>query len=419
MPRWLLAIGIVLLGFPFIPDARAVIIWVLHNPFDDWKALDAVRGDQRVLTFGKELDEFIHRLLPLKERDFHALFGKTVRNGSEEYALSVAGPRGVALSGIRSADPRMNKDHTDFHRVGDDGGIEVYYQTDGRTPAAIVLYFRVDRGFLRLKSAKELESRLGWERQHFSHMVRHFEARRRAVFEWEIDEKEEGKLYQGEDSPDLKVKLAAWMKAGERAGFRFVAEPETEHTRPEWKWYGPGNRLVWQARHDRGFKGAEALASEFIRFYPNGNPARKDGGWPEIYATWWYREDGTPVRCEGGSRQRGRWRPTDWTFYDKDGKAFRSEKDTNGDGIPDTVHDRPLAVKNSWAIHPELIPKECTLPELGGRRVPVRRIPFEGAILRPAPKGSMSAAPASLALLGLAYLGLVGYCWRRRKRTAA
>jgi hypothetical protein len=111
--------------------------------------------------------------------------------------------------------------------------------------------------------------------------------------------------------------------------------------------------------------------------------------------------------------------PIDWTFYDREGKGFRSEKDTNGDGIPDTVNDRPLAVQDSWAIHPELIPKECTLPELGGRRVPVRRIPFDGTMLGPAPKGSMSAVPASLALLGLAYLGLIGYCWRRRKRPAA
>ncbi len=271
--------------------------------------------------------------------------------------------------------PRKNQDHVDFHRLSDHGGIEIYYQIDGVTPTAVVLYFRVDRGFPRLKSAKDLENRLCWERQHFNRLVRQFEVRRRAVFEWEVDEEAESKLYQDEESPDLKAKLAAWTRAGERSGYRLVAEAETEHSRPKWKWYGRGNRLLWQARHDRGFKGVEALASEFIRFHPNGKPARKEGGWPEIDRIWWYREEGTPIRCEDGSRQRGRWRPFDWTWYDKDGKGFRCEKDTNGDGIPDTVNDKPLAVKDSWAVYPHLIPKEYTLTELRGRKVPIRKIP--------------------------------------------
>jgi hypothetical protein len=233
----------------------------------------------------------------------------------------------------------------------------------------------VERDFPPLKSAKGLENRLCWEQQHFRRLVRYWEARRRLVFEWEVDEEAESKLYQDEETPDLKAKLAAWTKAGAQRGYRLVGEPLTEDSRPEWKWYGPGNRLLWQARHDRGFSGVKALPSEFIRFHPNGKPARKEEGWPEIYRIWWYRQDGTTLRCEDGSRQHGRWRPIDWTWYDKSGKGLRCEKDSNGDGIPDLVNEKPLAVKDSWAIRPRLIPKEYTNAELHGRRVPIRKIP--------------------------------------------
>jgi hypothetical protein len=374
MYRWFLTVAVGFFVFAFVPDAKAVIILFLENPFDESKALEAIREDKRVLAFRRDIDGFSDGLLRLKERDFHALFGKPVEKKSEEYTMSIAGPRCLGLSGLHYTDPKKNKDHIDFHCLDDHGGVEIYYQINGETPAAIILYFRIDKDFPRLRSAKGLDNRLCWERQHFTRLVRYFESRQRVVFEWEVDEAAERKLYQDEESLDLKVKLAAWIKAGERACYRLASKPGTEYSRPEWKWYGPGNRLLWQARHDRGFKGAEALASEFIRFHPNGNPARKESGWPEIQVIWWYREDGTLVRCEGGSQRQGRWRAIDWTWYDKSGKDIRCERDTNGDGLPDTLKGKPLAVKDSWAIHPNLIPKDNTLPELRERRVPLRKI---------------------------------------------
>ncbi len=104
MYRWFLAVGVVLLGFPFVSDVRAVILMFLDNPFDEGKALDAARGDKRVLAFRREMDEFSDRLGLLKERDFHTLFGKPERKKRQEYALSIAGPSGLILSGLRYAD---------------------------------------------------------------------------------------------------------------------------------------------------------------------------------------------------------------------------------------------------------------------------------------------------------------------------
>ena len=73
-------------------------------------------------------------------------------------------------------------------------------------------------------------------------------------------------------------------------------------------------------------------------------------------------------------------------WYDARGKVVRSELDDNGDGIPDwfsseepkhfgdVLEDgKTLKLDESWAIHPELIPKESRILNQSDRRVPIRK----------------------------------------------
>ena len=75
--------------------------------------------------------------------------------------------------------------------------------------------------------------------------------------------------------------------------------------------------------------------------------------------------------------------PIVWEWLDENQNEVRSERDTNGDGLPDRYGKMdsprtpllPLSVDLSWAVHPELIPESLRVPDQESRRVPIRRIP--------------------------------------------
>src|SRR5262245_20951684 len=107
---------ILMFGFA-ASEAQGVIAVLLHDEFDDRNAIWAVRDVEAVKEFRKQMDIFTARLYPLKERDITALFGKPAPRAAETYALPVAERRVVTLSGLRYADPKENKDHTEFYPV--------------------------------------------------------------------------------------------------------------------------------------------------------------------------------------------------------------------------------------------------------------------------------------------------------------
>jgi hypothetical protein len=172
------------------------------------------------------------------------------------------------------------------------------------------------------------------------------------------------------------------LRWGEQQGYRLDHSPAMDKETPRWSWY-QGDKLVAEAYHDRGFKGSEGKPSSFILYRSDGTRLRDETGWPSLDMVRWYRPDGTMVRYESGSLHKESWRPTTWGWYTKEGKAVRSEWDTNGDGVPDTYREGafyerdpglPLAVERSWAVHPELIPQEFSIPGQSDRRVPLRKI---------------------------------------------
>lgn len=296
--------------------------------------------------------------------------------------MPVAQPRGLALSGLRHADPRMNKDHTEFYTIEDFAAIQVYYGLDGVSPGTILLYFRTDDEFPKL-TKDNLEKRLSWEQERLKKLIAYFERRRAAVFVWEVDAELEEKLSQGLNSADFDVKLQAMLHWGKQQGYRLDHSPAQGEQTPRWSWY-LGNQLMVEAYHDRGFEGEDGRPCNFIFYSLDGNRQRDERGWPSLQWIRWYRQNGTMVRLEGGSIQNGAWRPTTWCWYDKKEKAVRSEWDDNGDGIPDAYREGDfykeeprlsLSLRQSWAVLPELIPEDFRLKDQAKRCVPIRRIP--------------------------------------------
>jgi hypothetical protein len=375
------AIPVVMACGVLATEARGVVHLFLQDECDDRDAIWVVREAPAVKQFRRQMDAFTDRLRPLKEQDITALFGKPTPKPAKAFAMPVAQPRVLALSGLRYADEKKNKDHTEFYIVGDFAAIEVYYQLDGVSPAAILLYFRADEKFPKL-TKNNLDRRLEWEQERLGKLIEFFERRRAVVFVWEVDEEQEKNQYQGIDSGDFGVKLSATLRWGEQQGYRLVHRPAKDERTPRWSWYH-GDTLMAEAYHDRGFKGTEAHPTHFLLYRPDGTLLRDDMGWPSLEMVRWYRRDGLMVRSEGGFFHKGSWRPTAWSWYTEKENAVRSEWDTNGDGVPDTHRagdssDRdpglPLAVEQSWAIHPKLIPEKFSIPGQSDRRVPLRKI---------------------------------------------
>src|SRR5262245_44964907 len=137
MPRVRLKILACLVAFLFPSTTRAVIFLLLRDPHDDREIVRQVQEDRKVIAFRKEVEAFAQPLLQWKERDFHALFGKPVNPKEDDYAMICTEARMIGLSGIRYADAKLNKDHTDTHLVGATGRIDVYYDIDGETPVHV------------------------------------------------------------------------------------------------------------------------------------------------------------------------------------------------------------------------------------------------------------------------------------------
>src|SRR5262249_15244973 len=160
--------------------------------------------------------------------------------------------RAVGLSGIRYADPKLNKNHTDTHHIGDVGRIDVYYGIDGETPVHVHFYLKVDKGFTRLDRLESVDKRLCWEQAAFSKVVKHVEKRWREHIVWEIDAEQETKLNQGVDSGDYTIKLQALEAWGKQCGYRLDHRAAKGKQTPRWSWY-QGDRLMIEVYHDRGF----------------------------------------------------------------------------------------------------------------------------------------------------------------------
>jgi len=368
----------------FSLPAQAQIPMDPGDEFDDWKSISAVHDKDPVKEFRKEADAFEKGLLKLKERDFVALFGKPVPKPAKTFALPVAQSRCISLPGKRYLDPGKNKDHVEFYMAGEDAGIQVYYHIDGVSPAAIALYFKVDDTFPTLAD-DNLNQRLLWDRKGFDNLLKFFEKRNAEVFPWEVDTKEEQKLYEGDFSLDAKAKLDAWLASGKQLGYELdFQEEKPGFTSRHWTWYGKDGTVAREA-----YANAGKLPNYFIWRHKDGQgELRRETMGRYVTRTWRWCRAGTGVNIRYETSNTDDQRPDGWCWCDKTGKFIRKEWDDNGDGIPDwTAEERdakegqPLKLEESWAVHPDLIPEGSRIPDQLDRRVPIKRreVPKENA----------------------------------------
>ena len=368
------------------PKSQSSIIMLLHDEFDDRDMVLACRDVKEVKEFGRKMDELKKRLYPLRERDFVALFGKSSAMPAVTYAMPVAQSRGLALSGIRFADEKLNKDHTEFYQVGPVAGIQVYYGITG-SPAAILFYFVADDAFARL-GKNNLDKRLAWDQQRWHRLVEYFEKRRARIFVWEVDTQAEKKFFQNDHDRSMKTKLESWLASGKKMGYRLEIVKDSAGSN-NYSWYRADGTL---ARNAHSF-GKSDFPHTFLWYHTDGKQRIRDEWGGDHTNCWrWCRPDnGANIRYETGN-------PSTWTWYDKNGNEIRQEGDDNGDGIPDWFSSgrkgkhQDLPLDKSWAVHPELIPEECRIPDQPDRRVPIRKIVVPAARVGPAEK----VAPAQL-----------------------
>lgn len=377
MRKWVISFLVLLLS---TGTALAVIFMILTDDCDDATIVRRVYDQQDVVQFRQKLDEFKKKLHPLKEKDFIALFGKSQAKLAKTYAMPVAQSRGLGLSGLRYSEPKLNKNHTEFYVIKDVAGLEVFYQTDGETPAAVVFYFPVDKDFPKLTN-DNLAKRLSWDEDHLKKLLAFFEKRMGEVLPWEVDQKELAKLHQGDFAVDAKAKLKAWIESGKVLGYTYHHKEGSN----EWYWYRPNGTTARLA--SRGAtNGQDGLPVEFFWYHEDGfSELRKE--------TFGYRTGKLTSRrwCQLKNTFNIRYESSGtWCWYGRDGKPVRQEWDDNGDGIPDWyvtkednidhVFDRnamekrkPLKIEESWAINPRMIPEESRIPDQPDLRVPIYR----------------------------------------------
>jgi hypothetical protein len=365
-------------------EARAVIIESLSDECDDEKVIRDAFDLPRVRASREKLNGFTAQLLRLKERDIVAIFGRDRTKPAKRFAMPVAQARGLLLSGFRSKAPKPKKDHTDLYLIGDYAAIEVRYYwswelyqgTSGDTPYVILVYFPADDTFPKL-TERNLDQRLASEQERFQKLLDYFEERKAEVFPWEVDPEEEKKLYEGEFTRDRKAKLELWKEAGKKHSWRMKIETFTGGG-IRYAWFGADGKYIREAGPSR----ADALPDSFIWRHPDGIHEYRREEYHNVtgHLQWlrWERPDGGNIRFETFNAED---HAVSWGWSDKDGKSGRAELDENDDGIPDVFltgnRDKgrhPLPLEKSWAVHPELIPPECRIPDQPDRCVPLRKV---------------------------------------------
>ena len=351
---------------------------VASDEFDDSAAIAAVSSEAHVLECRKQIDALSARLLKLKARDFVALFGSAIRKPQGVYAMPVAQPRGIILSGIRYLDEKKNKDRVEFQAIGANA-IEVYYSINGVSPSLVRFYSRVDNTFPRL-TQHNLEERLAWDAARIKEMTAEIETRRAKVFVYEIDTEKEKELYAGVYRLDIKAKLDAWLLDGQQKNLRLDRPEDADGISRCWLWYRPDGTL---AREARCGDAKDALPNDFRWHYEDGQSVcRTEYGPGQTFLTcWWWCRPGSSERFRCEFVKEGHERPGQWCWGGGEGTFNRQELDDNDDGIPDWFSEagdgyaqHPLKPGDSWAVHPNLIPQAYQIPDQPGRCVPVRRI---------------------------------------------
>ena len=364
-------------------SAGASIFFMLDDPMDDQQMVTRAATRPAANESRETMACLAKKLSSWKERDFVAICGPALKL-PEKMAMPVVQPRGLGLSGLRYPDEKMNHDHVDVYAVGTIGYVQVYYGIDGQSVMAILFYLRPDAEFVLVGPDDQASAkRFTWDQHKLAEMADWITDRWREVYQFEVDPLKESQQLAGDFSRDIRTKLAAWKETGRKQGWKLEAEPATNGCSRQWSWYDDKGNLLREASPYPG----NELPNVFIWVYPGTrNEKHREEGMGQGYLSWsrWCRPGGTNIRYEilEHGNESAPWRADTWVWYDGQGKEIRVEQDTNGDGLPDRLsanldakQDDSLPLAKSWAVHPELIPRESRIED-EQRAIPVREIPL-------------------------------------------
>jgi hypothetical protein len=138
-----------------VARAPADITMMIHDDVDDYALIRAVSGQKPVKDFCAEIDALDKLVCANNRQRIEKALGKPAPKPGKDYAMPVAQHRMFGLSGIRYADEKMNKDHTEYYPIGDSAGIEVWYGINGESPQIALLYFKMNADFPQLKVVED------------------------------------------------------------------------------------------------------------------------------------------------------------------------------------------------------------------------------------------------------------------------
>jgi hypothetical protein len=240
--------------------SRAVIFVMIHDPMDDRALVDAVSGQKPVREFAAEIEALEKTLLANNKEKIEKLLGKPAPKPAKDHAMPVGQHRAFAISGLRYADEKLNKDHTAYYPIGDFAGIEVRYGIDGTSPQFAVLYFKVDDAFPKLKKVEEKAIAKPADPKERPAVIR----------KHTIDVDHWDKMKEGMNKEQLAELFSA--PAGDYA-------PGTDYLTRSWGWRRGGHGKVHETLEWRSEKGrivvefdekGNFVTSEF--YYPGRDP---------------------------------------------------------------------------------------------------------------------------------------------------
>jgi hypothetical protein len=151
----------------FVSIASGTVVKHLFDPADDIDQVLAAAEDDRVQAYREDLERLERWLLARKQPAIIDLLGKPDKQPTgQSYSMPVGQVRAIHMSGFGWP----GKHHADFHPIGNVGAVEVWYDLDGETPIAAVVYLARDDGYLKL-SKGNLTRRLAWDRRRLRELV--------------------------------------------------------------------------------------------------------------------------------------------------------------------------------------------------------------------------------------------------------
>ncbi|MFO0806315.1 MAG: hypothetical protein U0791_24690 [Gemmataceae bacterium] len=408
------------------PAGNAAVFSYLNDPRDEPEEfLKAAANHPQAESLLHEIHRLSQRIYG-REESLPATGWVGVQKLPSGLSLPAVFPRQAFYSGIMipGAPPRppMPWQQQRYYLIGDAGAIELIPDLRGGI-GVVVFLLPVDDDFPR-----GLDARLEWDRTRFLRLRRQILTDLGEYTPWQLDRSRPSgwTMMPGATSlvEEFRLRLADWSRI----------EPARTRRLPDAHSPNGGKMLARTWTDGNGFRTREArrlnvgdssstfdwaqVLIEYMPSHPVACSYHFDGG-PSV--RWFDKDTGRRVREEWGQFHEGRWQASQWIWLAEDNKRLRTEFDRDDDGIPDhfTLHPSGadpvrMDMADSWAVNPELIPLQFSIPNQDAWRVHVVRV--EQPEFTPTHWRRRTRAAATCVMGGAFVILLL---WQVRKNTSA